>query len=129
MVLLNKAYGGYVSGAIASFPKSTEDALIAQGLAVTSAATPTTGAQTAGGVTGRAAAAAGAASLVVTSPWVTASSIVHAMVEQAAADGTALRVERIVPAAGSFTIYLTAAATATTVLAWAVLNSPLPAAN
>ena len=129
MVLLNKAYGGYVSGAIASFPKSTEDALIAQGLAVTSSAAPTTGAATANGVTGRVGVAAGAASLVVTNPWVTVSSVVHAAVEQAAADGTALRVERVVPAAGSFTIHMTAAATATTVVAWAVLNSPLPAAN
>jgi hypothetical protein len=122
MVLLNRAYGGYVAGAIASFPATTEAALIAQGLATASAAVPTTGAQANSGTRGFAAIAAAAGSVVVTCPACNSTSIVLAVVSQAAADGTLLRVERVVPANGSFTIYGTANATATTVIAWAVLN-------
>ena len=61
-----------------------------------------------------------ASSVVITHPWVTANSIVMAVVSQAAADGTLLRVERVVPAAGSFTIYGTANATAATTIAWVI---------
>lgn len=129
MVSLNRAYGGYAAGVVASFPLSTELALIAQGIAVASVAAPTSGAVTANGVMGRSAVAIGAASVVITNPSVTIDSVIFAMVEQAAADATALRVERIVPAAGSFTIYVTAAATAATVVTWAVFNSPTPAPN
>jgi hypothetical protein len=123
MVLLSRAYGGYVAGAIASFPASTEAALIAQGLAVTSSAAPTTGAQTAYATRGQAAIAAGASSVVVTNGACDVTSSVFAVVAQAAADGTLLRVERVVCAAGSFTIYGTANATATTVISWILLNN------
>lgn len=122
-ILLNRPYGAYLSGAVVSLAKSTEDALIAQGIATTSAAVPTTGAQSSNEYSGRAAIAAGASSVVVTCPWVTANSKVWAVVAQATADGTLLRVERIVPAAGSFTIYGTANATATTVIDWAIIST------
>lgn len=121
-VLLNRAYAGYAAGAIVELEASTEAALIAQGLASTSAATPTVGAATANVTSGSAAIAAGASSVVITNGFVTASSKVWACVGQAAADGTLLRVERVVPAAGSFTIYGTANATATTVIDWCILN-------
>jgi hypothetical protein len=121
-VALIRPYGGLAAGAITAFPPSTEAALIAQGIATNSAAAPSTGAYTTGEFAGRAAIAAGASSVVVTNPNVTAASKIWAVVAQAAADGTLLRVERIVPAAGSFTIYGTANATATTVIDWAIVS-------
>ena len=122
-VSLNRAYGGSVAGAVATFDAPTESALIAQGLAVAStAASTTTGAVTATGNVGQVAIAAGASSLVVTHAGVTTSSFVTAVVSQAAADGTLLRVERVVPAAGSFTIHGTANATATTLIRWALVQ-------
>lgn len=122
-VLLNRAYSTYASGATVTLPSSTEAALIAQGLATAStAASTTTGAVTAAQVSGIVAIAAGSSSVVVTNALVDAGSMVVAVVNQAAADGTLLRVERIVTAAGSFTIYGTANATATTLIKWAVVN-------
>lgn len=120
-VLLNKAYGGSPAGTILSFTSELEAALIAQGLATASTrALTTTGAQTSNTLQGTCAAAAAAASVVVTNNLVDANSHVTAKIAQAAADGTALRVERIVCAAGSFTIFLTAAATATTLIDWEI---------
>jgi len=119
MLTLNRAYGGYAAGTIVSLPADTESALIAQGLGVTSAAGPVTGgAATATYFTGRAGVAIAATSVVITHAACTVSSTVFAQVAQAAADGTALRVERVVPAAGAFTIHVTAAATALTSVNW-----------
>jgi hypothetical protein len=125
MILLSKSYMGYAAGTIVQLPTSTEAALIAQGFATTSAGPVTPGAVTVSATVqqGRVAAGIGAASVVVTHAGVTAESKVSAVVAQAAADGTFLRVERIVCAAGSFTIYGTAAATAATTIDW-VLHSP-----
>lgn len=121
-VSLVRPYGGIAAGTITAFPASTEAAMIAQGLATNSAATPTTGAYTTSEFAGRGAIAAGASSLVVTHPTVNAQSKIYAVVAQAAADGTLLRVERVVPAAGSFTIFGTANATATTVIDWTIVS-------
>lgn len=121
-VLLNRAYAGYASGAVVELEASTEAALIAQGFAVTSSAVPTVGAATANVNSGSAAIAVGASSVVITNALVNASSKIWACVGQAAADGTLLRVERVVPAAGSFTIFGTANATAATVVDWCILN-------
>lgn len=122
-VLLNKAYAGYLSGTVVNLPTNVETALIAQGLASASTvASTTTGAVTANVLQGTCAVAAGASSIVITNDKVDANCIVYAVVSQASADGTLLRVERVVPAAGSFTIYGTAAATATTLIDWAVLS-------
>lgn len=117
-----KGYGQLAAGSVVTLPASTESALIAQGLATTSAATPTTGAYSTNEFSGRAAIAAAASSVVITNPFVNANSKIWAVVAQAAADGTLLRVERVVPAAGSFTIYGTANATATTVIDWAIVS-------
>ena len=123
-VTLSRAYAGAPAGTTLTLPDSTESALIAQGLAVTAAATATSaGAQSMAALTGKAAIPAGASSVVITNPLVTAGSKVFAVVAQAAADGTLLRVERVVPATGSFTIYGTANATATTLVDWIVFNS------
>ena len=128
-VLLNRAYAGYASGTVVELDPSTEAALIAQGLAVTSSAVPTSGAVTANVTSGSVTVAIGSSSLVVTNALVNTSSKVWACVSQAAADGTLLRVERIVPAAGSFTIYGTANATAATVIDWCLLNPSGMTAN
>ena len=120
-VLLSKGYKGYLSGTVVNLPASEESALVAQGLASASTvASTTTGAVTANVRSGICAVAAGSPSIVITNELVNASTKVNAYVSQAAADGTLLRVERIVAAAGSFTIYGTANATATTLIAWYV---------
>lgn len=122
-VTLNRAYMGYPTGSVVELSTDAEAALIAQGLATTALATAiTTGNATANTYTGTAAIAAGASSVVITNSNIDANSRVHAVVSQAAADGTLLRVERIVPAAGLVTIYGTANATATTYIDWIVLN-------
>lgn len=121
-ISLNKAYGGAPAGAIVSFTSELEAALIAQGLAVASTrANTSTGAQTQNTMQGTAAIAAGASSVVITNSLVDANSHVVAKVAQAAADGTLLRVERVVCAARSFTIYGTANATATTLIDWEIV--------
>jgi hypothetical protein len=122
-VLLNRAYEGYLAGTVVNLPTNVETALVAQGLASTSTrASTTTGAVTANVMQGTAAIAAGASSIVITNNNVDANTIINAYVSQAAADGTLLRVERILPAAGSFTIYGTANATATTLVSWAIMS-------
>jgi hypothetical protein len=113
-----RGYAGYAAGTIAAFHPTTESALIAQGLATNSAAVPTTGAVTTSEFSGRCAIAAGSSSVVITNPNVAATMKVAAVINQAVADTTLLRVERVVPAAGSFTIFGTANATATTVIDW-----------
>lgn len=121
-VLLNRAYAGTPAGTVTSFTAEVEAALIAQGLASASTrASTTTGAVTQNTLQGTVAIAAGASSVVVTNSLVDANSHVVAKVAQAAADGTLLRVERVVCAAGSFTIYGTAAATATTLIDWEIV--------
>ena len=119
VLLGSKGYKGYLAGTVVNLPASEEAALVAQGLAATSTvASTTTGAVTANVRSGICAIAAGASSIVITNELVNASTKINAYVSQASADGTLLRVERIVAAAGSFTIYGTANATATTLIAW-----------
>lgn len=124
-VTLLRAYGGTPAGQVVEFSSELETALIAQGIATNaSVANTTTGNQTQNTWSGTAAIAAGSSSVVITNSNITANSKVWAVVAQAAADGTLLRVERVVPAAGSVTIYGTANATATTLIDWAILTPP-----
>lgn len=121
-VLLLRAYGAHNAGTVREFSSELEAALIAQGLASASAvASVTTGAQTSNTWSGTCAVPIGSSSVVVTNNLVTANSKVWAVVAQAAADGTLLRVERVLTADGSFTIYGTANATAVTLIDWALL--------
>jgi hypothetical protein len=121
-VLLSRSYKGLLAGNTVSLSTDEETNLIAQNMATTATlANITTGAYTNNSNSGVVAIAAGASSVVITNSLVDANSKIYAVVDQAAADGTLLRVERIVPAAGSFTIYGTANATATTLIAWAIL--------
>jgi hypothetical protein len=121
MILLSKAYKGYAAGTIVQLATQEEAALITQGFGTTSAGPVTSGAVTTTASAGRVSIAAGQSSVVVTNLNVDANSKIWAVVNQAAADGTLLRVERIVPAAGSFTIYGTANATATTTIDWMLM--------
>lgn len=123
-VLLNKAYAGNAAGSIREFTAELEAALIAQGIASASVVgSVTTGAQTTNTWSGTAAIAIGASSVVITNDLIKANSKVWAVVAQAAADGTLLRVERVVCADGSVTIYGTANATAITLIDWAIIPS------
>lgn len=124
-VTLNRAYAGLTAGQTAEFSQELEAALVAQGLASAATAnTATSGALTQNTWFGTAIVGIGASSVVITNSLVTANSVVYAVVSQAAADGTLLRVERVVAAAGSFTIYGTANATAATTISWMVLTPP-----
>jgi len=121
-ILLSKTYNGCAAGSVQEFTAELEAALIAQGFGTASVVTSiTAGAQNSTLYSGTASVAIGAASVVITNPLIVANTKVFAVVSQAAADATALRVERIVPAAGSVTIYVTAAATAATLIDWAIL--------
>jgi hypothetical protein len=121
VLLGSVGYAGYLPATVVALDASTEAALIAQGRAVASTnASITTGPVTANVCQGICAIPAGSSSIVITNAGVNAQSQVFAVVAQAAADGTLLRVERVVCAAGSFTIYGTANATATTLVAWVI---------
>jgi hypothetical protein len=122
MVLLGRSYAGYAAGTIVQLPTNVEAALIAQGLATNSAGPVTPGAVTTTANQGRVGIAAGQSSVVVTNPNITAESKIFAVMAQAAADGTLLRVERVLCANGSFTIYGTANATAAVAIDWALLG-------
>jgi len=72
---------------------------------------------------GRNAIAAGSNNIVITNAVCTATSTVFAVINQASADATLTQIVRVVPAAGSFTIYGNANATANTVVDWLILQS------
>ncbi len=122
MVLLTRSYGGYAAGTIVQFATSIEAALIAAGLASTSAGPVTPGAVSTNMPMGRVGIAAAGTSVVVTNPNFTAETKFVAYLSNAAADGTALYVTRITPANGSVTFTLNAAATAAVAVDWAVLG-------
>jgi hypothetical protein len=125
-VLLARPYGGYTAGQTVQVTTTIENALVAQGIgavvSTSAAAAVTNGALTTTLPAGRVTIAAGASSVVVTNATVDVNSKIYAVINQAAADGTLLRVERIVPGAGSFTIYGTANATAAVSIDWALLG-------
>lgn len=122
-VLLNKGYVGYLQGTTVELPLDVEKTLIAQQLAQAAVrANITPGNVTANTYQGMAAIATGATSVNITCDKVVEQSVIMAVVSQATADGTLLRVERVVPTNGSFTIYGTAAATAPVLVKWVVLS-------
>jgi hypothetical protein len=71
---------------------------------------------------GRAAFAATGSSVVITNSSVTAQSTVLAIINQAAADATCTQIVRVSVGAGTFTVFGNAAATATTVFDFVVVN-------
>lgn len=120
MILLSRSYRGYLAGTIVQLQTSIEAALIAQGAAVASAGPVTPGAVATDMTNGRVGIAAAGASVVVTNPNVTTESKIYAVLSNAAADGTATGL-RVLPANGSFTIFLNAAATAAVAVDWMIL--------
>ncbi|OLD92633.1 MAG: hypothetical protein AUG84_00825 [Chloroflexi bacterium 13_1_20CM_4_66_7] len=121
MILLGRAYRGYAAGTIVQLQTSMEAALIAQGIATASAGPVTPGAVTTDLSTGRLGIAAAGTSVVLTNPNITTESKIIAYLSNAAADGTALYITRITPAAGSVTFTLNAAATAAVAIDWAII--------
>ena len=122
MILLNRSYAGYAAGTIVQLRKSVEDAMIAQGLATSSAGPVTAGAVSTTETSGRVGIAAAGTSVVISNPAFNISSKFSAWLSNAAADGTAFGVARITPAAGSVTITLLAATTAAVAVDWILLN-------
>lgn len=121
MVLLNKSYGGYAAGTIVQFATSLETALIAQGIATTSAGPVTTGNVSTTQNRGRAGIAATGTSVVVSNPAFNAESRFIAYLSNAAADTTATSITRITPAAGQVTFTLNAASTAAVAIDWLLM--------
>lgn len=129
-VTLNRAYGGYPAGSTATFDTPTEAAIVQQGIGSVAVVPVTSGPITTTQSSGRAGIPAGVLSVVVTNPSITTQSKINAYVNQATADTTLTTVLRIVPAAGLFTIYGNANATAITYVDWAVESlSGLTAVN
>lgn len=122
-VTLLRPYGGYQAGQTVELPASTEAALIISGGGANSAGPASVAPLSCQQAQGAVGIAAGQVSAVITNPLVTPQSIVIAYVSQAAADGTLLRVDRVVSAAGSFTIFGNAAATAIVNVDWAIIGS------
>ena len=127
-VTLTREYKGMLSGATVKLPTSEETALVGLGRATAAGATPlTTGAQIQNTQQGSVAFAAAATSVVVTCNQVDANSKVVAYINQATADTTMTSISRIQTAAGSFTLFANAAATAAVVVDWAILpTSQMP---
>lgn len=121
MILLNRSYAGYLTATIVQLQTVTESAVIAAGFATTSAGPVTAGAVTTTELQGRVGIAAAGTSVVVTNAIFTTESKFVAYLSNAAADGTALSVTRITPAAGSVTFTLNAAATAAVAVDWMML--------
>lgn len=120
MILLSSSRGlaGYTAGTIVQMQTSAEAAAVAQGLATVSAGPVTPGAVTTTNTAGRVGIAAAGTAVVVSNAQFTTESKFVAYLSNAAADGTALSVTRITPAAGSVTFTLNAAATAAVAIDW-----------
>ena len=124
-VLLNRTYAGLLAGTVVQLSTELEAALIAAGYAVTSAAVPTAGAITAligndSVLAGTGAVAAGASTLVVSNPRITAQSKGFAFIGQPAADLTFVTILRVSCAAGVMTITGASNATAATVINYVI---------
>ena len=121
-VLLTRPYSGYPAGQIVELATAVESSLIAQGLATSTASTPTSGAYSTTAFQGVAVVPAAASSVVISNPSFDPSQKFSAVIAQATADATALYVARIVVGTGTLTIYLNAAATAATVVDWSIMT-------
>lgn len=120
-----RTYQGHLAGTITTLPAQLEAALIAQQIAqADSVANVVAGNMSANVQAGTAAIAAGQSSVTITNSLITPASKVFAAVNQAAADGTLLRIERIVPGAGQVTLYGNANATAKVLVDWSIIPQP-----
>ena len=112
---------GYAANTIVQLQTSVEAALVAQGLASTSAGPVTAGAVTTTNVMGRVGIGAAASTVVLTNPGFTTESKFVAFLSNAAADATSTFITRIIPAAGSVTFQLNVASTGIVAIDWALL--------
>lgn len=123
MILLSRAYAGYLAGTIVQLPTSEEASLVAQGYGTVSAGPVTAGAVTTNKTSGRVGIAAAGTSVVVSNTGFTTESKFAAALSNAAADASAVSITRIVPAAGSVTFHLNAASTGIVAIDWMQLPS------
>lgn len=133
MILLgaNKGYAGYLPATIVQLQTTTEQSVVAQGMATASAGPVTPGAVTTTLTFGRVGIAAAGTNVVVTNPAFTTESKFNAYLSNATADTTATYITRIVPANGSVTFVLNAGATAAIAIDWClyVLGGESPGPN
>ena len=116
-----RGYNGYLPATVVTLSTNQETALIAQNLATANVvANTTTGNVQANVLNGVCAVAAAGGSITISNILVDANSQIIASIRQATADVSAFNVARIVPALGSFTIFLNANTTATVLVSWAV---------
>lgn len=123
---LNRNYRGLIGGTVVGLSTNVEANLIAAGYASANAskANITPGAISYDGIQGTVVIGAGANSVTITNPNIDANTKVMANIAQAAADATLTSLPRIVPAAGSVTIYGNANATAAVVVDWSIVAAP-----
>ena len=121
VVTINPATAGTINNV--SVGVTTPAVVKTSGLqAVSTDSSGTPGAATINTTSGRCAIAAAATSVVITNSLVTAASKVFVKINQAAADVTLTSASRVSTAAGSFTIFGNAAATAAVVVDFLVVN-------
>jgi hypothetical protein len=118
MILLNRTYKGHLAGTVAQFATQEEQAIVTNGLGSISAGPVTPGNINTTAVMGRVGIAAAGTSVTITNWVFTTESRFGVALSNAAADTTAVSVSRIVPAQGSVTFFLNAAATAAVALDW-----------
>lgn len=118
MIQLNKAYGGYTSGAIVQFGAQLEAALIQQGYGLSSTGPVSPGNVTTTERAGRAAIAAGGNTVTVYNPSFTLSSKFVAFLSDPVEDTTGTGVVLITPGVGYVIFTLNANATATVAIDW-----------
>lgn len=121
MVLLSKSYGGYAAGTIVQFATSLESALIASGIATSSAGPATPGDVSTTQNRGRVGIAAAGTTVIISNPTFTAESRFNAYLSNAVADTTATSITRTIPSAGTLTLVLNSAATAAVAVDWSLL--------
>lgn len=123
MILLSRSYAGYPANTICQLATSTEAAIVAAGGGTVSVGPVTAGAVTTTMPSGRAGIAAAGTSVVITNASFNTESKFAAYLSNAAADASATFITRIVPAAGSVTFTLNAAATGIVAIDWSLLGS------
>lgn len=123
---LNRGYRGLIGGTVVGLSTNVEANLIAAGYASANAskANITAGNISYDGIQGTVVIGAGTSSVTITNPNIDANTKVFATIAQAAADGTLTSLPRIVPAAGSVTIYGNANATAAVIVDWSIIAAP-----
>ena len=123
MILISKAYKGYLAGTVVQLATQEEAALVAQGFATVSAGPVTAGNVTTVATSGRVGIAAAGQTVTITNASITTESKFNVNLSNATPDATATFIARVTPAAGSVTFGLNAAATGAVAIDWMLLPS------